>query len=117
MGRRSAGDGSLYYRADKGLWVAQHQGVYRYSKDEDKAKEKLEELLRVSDASKPENITVSTMLDQWFEFYSPNIKPASAKRYRELIRIYIKQEFGHLKLRTLTAYAVQKQYSKWLASG
>src|SRR5215212_5257339 len=108
MTRRSAGDGSLYYRADKGLWVAQHQGVYRYSKDEDKAKEKLEELLRVSDASKPENITVSTMLDQWFEFHTPNIKPASAKRYRELIRIYIKAAFGHIKVKQLTAYVVQQ---------
>jgi ligand-binding sensor domain-containing protein len=57
MTRRSAGEGSLYYRADKGLWVAQHQGVYRYSKDEDKAKEKLDKLLSNADASKPENIT------------------------------------------------------------
>jgi hypothetical protein len=39
MGRRNAGDGSLYFRQDKGLWVAQHNGVYRYSKDKDKAKQ------------------------------------------------------------------------------
>jgi hypothetical protein len=42
--------------------------VYRYSKGENKAKEKLDELLSKADASKPENITVSTMLDQWFEY-------------------------------------------------
>jgi integrase len=117
MSRRSAGEGSLYFRADKQLWVAQYNGVYRYSKDEDKAKEKLDELLSKADASKPENITVSTMLDQWFEYQSPNIKPATAKRYREVIRIYVKSAFGYIKLRTLTAYNVQQQYSKWLASG
>jgi ribosomal protein L20 len=38
MSRRgAAGDGSLYYKADKGLWVAQHEGVYRYSKDKARA--------------------------------------------------------------------------------
>jgi integrase len=115
--RRNAGDGSLYYRSDKGLWVAQHQGVYRYSKDKDKAQEKLHELLSKADASKPENITVSTMIDQWFDYQKQNIKPATAQRYREVIRIYVKPAFGHNKLRQLTAYAVQQQYSKWLASG
>jgi hypothetical protein len=116
MTRRSAGDGSLYYRADKDLWVAQYNGVYRYSKDEDKARDKLDELLSNADGSKPEKITVSTMLDQWYEYQSPNIKPATAKRYREVIRIYVKPAFGHIKLRTLAAYDVQQQYSKWLAS-
>ncbi len=116
MVRRNAGDGSLYYRADKELWVAQHQGVYRYSKDKDKAQEKLHELLSKADGSKPENITVSVLLDQWFDYQKQNIKPATAKRYREVIRIYVKPAFGHIKLRQLTAYAVQQQYSKWLAS-
>jgi integrase len=117
MTRRSAGDGSLYFREDKQLWVAQHQGVYRYSKGKDKAEEKLRELLSKADASKPENITVSTLLDQWFEYQKQNIKPATAKRYREVIKIYIKPALGHIKLKSLTAYAVQQQYSKWLASG
>ena len=117
MTRRSAGEGSLYFREDKQLWVAQYNGVYRYSKDEDKAKQKLEELLSKADPYKPENITVSTVLDQWFEYQSQNIKPATAKRHSEVIRIYIKPALGHVKLRTLTAYNVQQQYSKWLASG
>jgi hypothetical protein len=117
MSRRSAGEGSLYFRADKQLWVAQYNGVYRYGKDEDKAKEKLDKLLSNADASKPENITVNTMLDQWFGCQSPNIKPATAKRYREVTRICVKSAFGHIKLRQLTAYVVQQQYSKWLASG
>ena len=64
MARRNAGDGSLYYRADKKLWVAQYERVYRYSKDKDKAKAKLRQLLNQVEITKPENITVSTLLDQ-----------------------------------------------------
>ncbi len=98
MRRRSAGDGSLYYRADKRLWVAQYAGVYRYSKDKDKARAKLHELLTQSVAAKPENITVGTLLDQWLEFATPNLKPASIKRYSEIIRIYLKPALGQRKL-------------------
>jgi integrase len=115
--RRAAGAGSLYYRADKGLWVAQHEGVYRYSKDRAVAQAKLNELLAQTEASKPANITVSTLLNQWLAFASPNLKPASIKRYKEVIRIYLKPALGHCKLSSLSAYQVQQQYSRWLASG
>ena len=80
MTRRSAGDGSLYYRADKNLWVAQYNGVYRYSRNKDKAKAKLSELLNNAEASKPENITVATLLDQHLEYATPNLKFATVKR-------------------------------------
>ncbi len=46
MGRRSPGDGSLYYRTDKQLWVAQYNGHYRYSKDKAIAKAKPRNYLR-----------------------------------------------------------------------
>jgi integrase len=113
--RRSAGDGSLYFREDKQLWVAQYNGVYRYSKDKDKAKQKLRELLRASESVKPENITAATLLDQWLEYASPNLKPGTIKRYREAIKIYIKPALGNERVATITAYQVQQQYSKWLA--
>jgi hypothetical protein len=115
MKRRNAGDGSLYLRADKQLWVAQYNGVYRYSKDKDKAKDKLGELLSTAHASKPENITLSTLLDQWLEYASPNLKSATIKRYREAIKLYIKPAVGDVRVATLTAYQIQQQYSKWLA--
>ena len=104
MKRRNAGDGSLYFRADKQLWVAQYNGVYRYSKDKDKAKDTLGELLSTAHASKPENITVSTLLDQWLEYASPNLKSATIKRNREAIKIHIKPNLGGAKLATLSAY-------------
>jgi hypothetical protein len=73
MQRRAAGDGSLYYGADKGLWVAQHAGVYRYSKYEDKAREKVNDLLGGAGVAKRERITVSALLYQWLEFAIPNL--------------------------------------------
>ena len=117
MGRRNAGDGSLYYRADKQLWIAQYEGVYRYSEDRNKAKQKLDDLLSRAHDSKPGNITVSTLLDQWLEYASPNLKPATIKRYREVIRSHIRPSLGGAKLATLTAYQAQQQYSKWLSQG
>jgi hypothetical protein len=86
LGRRAAGDGSLYYRADNGLWVAQHQGVFRYSKDRAVAQAKLDALLSKAEASKPNTTTVCTLLEQWLAFASPNLKPASIKRYGEITR-------------------------------
>jgi Phage integrase, N-terminal SAM-like domain len=117
LARRNAGDGSLYYRADKKLWVAQYERVYRYSKDKDKAKAKLRQLLNQVEITKPENITVSTLLDQYLEYATPNLKFASVKRYREVIRLYIKPALGTAKTSELTAYQVQQQYSKWIAAG
>lgn len=118
MTRRSAGDGSLYYREDKQLWTAQYGGVYRYSKDKNKAKQKLDDLLRHAHDTKPDNITVSTLLDHWLEYATPNLKSATIKRYKEAIRIHIKPSpIGKAKVATLTAYRVQQQYSKWLSQG
>lgn len=116
MQRRTSGEGSLYYRADKGLWVAQHAGVYRYSKDEDKAREKLDKLLR-GDNEAEQNTTVSNLLDQWLGFAAPNLKTATIKRYKEVIRLHIKPAIGRRKLSSLTAYDVQRQYSDWLSQG
>ncbi len=64
MGRRSPGDGSLYYRTDMQLWVAQYNGHYRYSKDKAIARAKLRKLLIEAEESKPENISVATLIDR-----------------------------------------------------
>jgi len=50
-------------------------------------------------------------------FAAQNLKPASVKRYRETIKIYIEPALGGELVSTLSAYKVQEQYSKWLASG
>src|SRR5215217_9531281 len=100
MARRSPGEGSIYKRKD-GLWVAQINGTYRYAKTEADAKAKLYKLLAGIEECKPENITLSALMDRWFEYAAPNLKPATIKRYREAIQIYIKPNLGRTKLHKL----------------
>jgi integrase len=83
--RRSKGEGSVYQRRD-GKWCAQLNGQYKYSATEDSAKAKLYEMLAGVEESKPQNITVATLMDRWFEFAAPSLKPSTIKRYREAIQ-------------------------------
>jgi Phage integrase, N-terminal SAM-like domain len=94
MARRSTGDGSLYQRKTDGLWVAQYQGEYRYSKDKATVKSKLRKLMTEADEVRPKNITVGKYIDQWFDFAKPNLKPSTIKRYREAIEVHIRARFN-----------------------
>ena len=117
MSRRSAGDGSLYYRADKQLWVAQQNGKYRYSKDKATAQKKLHELLTQAEESKPQNITVSTLMDQWLEYAKPNLKFGTVQRYTEAITVHINPNIGGVKLHKLDALTVERVYAGMLSIG
>jgi integrase len=114
--RRPKGEGSVYQRKD-GKWCAQLNGQYKYSTTEDGAKAKLYQMLAGVEESKPQNITVATLVDRWFEYAIPNLKPSTIKRYREAIHIYVKPSLGHHKLHALTAFRVQSLYSKMLRDG
>src|SRR5918997_1095166 len=117
MSKRTAkGEGSVYQRKD-GKWCAQLNGQYRYSTTEDGAKAKLYQMLAGVEETKPQNITVATLMDKWFDYQAPNLKPSTIKRYREAIQIYVKPNLGHHKLHTLTAFQVQSLYSKMLKQG
>jgi integrase len=114
--RRSKGEGSVYQRKD-GKWCAQLNGTCKYSTTEDGAKAKLYQMLAGVEENKPENITVSTMVEKWFEYQTPNLKPSTVKRYREAIEIYVKPNLGNYRLHSLTALQVQSLYSKMLKNG
>ncbi len=117
MARRSPGDGSLYQRKTDGLWVAQYQGEYRYSKDKATAKSKLRKLMTDAEEVKPKNITVEKYIGQWFEYAKPNLKPSTIKRYREAIEVHIKPAFGSVKLHKLDTRTVQNMYGGMLRDG
>ncbi len=91
--RRAKGEGSVYQRKD-GKWCAQLNGQYKYSTTEDGAKAKLYQMLAGVEECKPQNITVATLMDRWFEYQEPNLKPSTIKRYREAIQIYVKPNLG-----------------------
>lgn len=116
MARRSPGDGSLYQRKD-GLWVAQYQGKYRYSKDKAAAKSKLRTLMTEAEATLPENITIGKYIGQWFDYAKPNLKPSTIKRYREAIEVHIRPSIGDTKLRKIDALTVENMYAGMLRDG
>jgi hypothetical protein len=117
MGRRSRGDGSIYKRKSDGLYVAQYKGRYRYSKDKATAKAKLLKLMTSAEEVVPENITTAAFMDRWMTFAEQNLKPATVKRYREAIKIYIKPNLGDKSLHKVDALTVQQMYSQMLTDG
>src|SRR5215217_2041372 len=117
MGRRHSGDGSIYKRKSDGLYVAQYKGKYRYSKDKATAKAKLLKLMTEAEESKPETITTAAFMDRWLTFAEQNLKPATVKRYREAIKIYINPCLGDRKLHKVDALTVQDMYSRMLRGG
>jgi integrase len=116
MARRKAGEGSVYQRKD-GSWVAQHEGVYRYAKDEATARQKLYKLLAGAEESRPENITVSRHLDDYFKYAQANLKPRTVKRYREAIEVHLKPALGKHKLHALDAQTIEDVYASKLQEG
>jgi integrase len=117
MGRRSRGDGSIYRRKSDGLYVAQYNGKYRYSKDKATAKAKLLKLMTSAEESKPETITIAAFIDRWLTFAEQNLKPATIKRYREAIEIYVKPNLGNTKLHKVDAITVQDMYASMQRNG
>jgi integrase len=112
MTRRIRGEGSVYQRKD-GYWVAQYEGHYRYAKTKKDAKKKLLELIKAGEVHKADNkTTVAAFMDRWMAFAEQNLKPATIKRYREAIEIYVKPNLGGKKLRKLDAITVQDMYAR-----
>jgi integrase len=117
MGRRSRGDGSIYKRKSDGLYVAQYKGKYRYSKDKATAKARLLKLMTSAEESKPETSTTAAFMDRWLTFAEQNLKPATIKRYREAIEIYVKPNLGNTKLHKVDALTVQDMYGQMQRDG
>jgi integrase len=117
MARRMKGAGSVYERKD-GYWVAQYKGQYRYAKTEREAKKKLLELIKAGETRKPgSKTTVAAFMDRWITFAEQNLKPATVKRYREVIEIHIKPNLGSNKLHKLDAMTVQDMYASMQHGG
>jgi integrase len=117
MTRRIRGEGSVYQRKD-GYWVAQYKGQYRYAKTTKDAKRKLLELIKAGEIHKPDSkITVSAFMDRWLAFAEQNLKPATIKRYRKAIEIYVKPSLGDTKLHKPDAITVQDMYAQMHRKG
>lgn len=119
-GRRTAGDGSLFQRAD-GMWCASIDLGYgpdgkrkRWtgrSMSKAKALAKLREAraeLSAAGSVSSKTRTVSSWLDYWLEnIAKPSIRPKTFREYERCVRLHLKPRIGSEKLALLTPQKVR----------
>jgi len=70
------------------------------------------------DVSRTDEHTVATWLRSWYDIYAkPNVRVATADRYRLMIEQYAIPRIGSIKLTKLTAHDLQKLYKELMESG
>lgn len=62
--------------------------------------------------TKPSKLTVGQWLDIWLDEYLGNVKPHTVTSYRTQCTIYIKPQFGAVKLTALNTNMIQKFYNE-----
>jgi integrase len=67
-----------------------------------------------SDAGK---VTVREFFDHWLVAVGPSLRPATARRYRDVARLHIVSQIGNLRLSKLTPNDVQRLYADRLDYG
>lgn len=128
MAKRSAGEGSLFQRAD-GRWCGQinlgWQGgrrvrKYFYGSSAEQARDALLKARADHAAGFPiaiERQTVGQFLERWLETVKASIRPRTFQSYEILVRRHITPELGSLRLDKLSAQHVQTLLSRESASG
>src|SRR5215211_7682697 len=62
-------------------------------------------------------LTLREFFDRWLESTAPTLRPATARRYRDVARLHIVGVIGNLRLAKLTPGDVQRLYADRLATG
>jgi integrase len=65
----------------------------------------------------PQDLTVSAWLDQWIQAHEVELKPSTAKTYRDKIRLYLKPAIGHERLQSLSPGRLSIVWRDMQASG
>jgi integrase len=62
-------------------------------------------------------VTVGEFLDNWLASVGPSLRPSTARRYRDVVRLHIISQIGSLRLGRLTPSDVQRLYANRLEAG
>jgi integrase len=62
-------------------------------------------------------LTVREFFERWLVAVAPSLRPSTARRYRDVVRLHIASQLGTIKLAKLTAADVQALYADRLAGG
>ena len=129
--KRANGEGSIRKRPD-GRWEGRYTAGYHpetgkriiknvLGKTQAECKAKLSAAIEAAkgiDVSRADEYTVATWLRSWYELYAkPNVRVATADRYRLMIEIYTIPRIGHIKLSKLTTRDLQKLYKDLMENG
>ena len=129
--RRANGEGNIRKRKD-GRWEGRYTAGYNpdtgkpiiknvLGKTQAEAKAKLaaaQQECEVLDVTRTDEYTVATWLRSWYELYAqPNIRTATADRYKLMIETYTIPRIGKIKLKKLTSRDLQKLYKELMEHG
>ncbi len=129
--KRANGEGNIRKRKD-GRWEGRYTAGYDpetgkriiknvLGKTQAEVKEKLAQAQQETaglDVGRSEDYTVATWLRSWYELYAkPNIRLATADRYRLMIETYTIPRIGKIKLKKLTSRELQKLYKDLMEHG
>ena len=129
--RRANGEGNLRKRSD-GRWEGRYTAGYDpntgkriiknvLGKTQAETKAKLAAALQeceVLDTTRTDEYTVATWLRSWYELYAqPNVRMATADRYKLMIETYTIPRIGKIKLKKLTSRDLQKLYKDLMERG
>jgi len=126
--KRASGEGAIRQRST-GLWEArvtvgwdQGKRIRRsvYGKTQREVVEKLVPFLaqvQRGEAPPSGTRTVGAFLEEWMEGLELRVRPSTAKRYRDLLRIYAIPALGTIKLRRLTPQQVEALLTRMRGAG
>ena len=129
--KRANGESNIRKRSD-GRWEGRYTAGYNaetgkriiknvLGKTQAECKAKLAAAMEATkgvDVSRADEYTVATWLRSWYDIYAkPNIRVATADRYRLMIEQYTIPRIGSIKLTKLTAHDLQKLYKELMESG
>lgn len=129
--RRANGEGNIRKRKD-GRWEGRYTAGYDpatgkriiknvLGKTQAEVKNKLAQAMESTkglDVARMDDYTVASWLAEWYELYAqPNIRIATAERYKMMVDIYTVPYLGNIKLAKLTAHDLQKLYKDLQENG
>jgi len=125
MGRRGAGEGSIFQRAD-GRWCAYitlgmgGERHHLYGRTRADVQRKLADARRTHDDGLPvvpDRKTVAEFLTEWLEGQRSRLRPGTWKRYEEYVRIHAVPSIGRVKLVALGPQHLSRLYGERIEAG
>jgi len=65
----------------------------------------------------PSKLTVGAWLDTWLELYNHDVKPSTLHEYTRTVELYLKPNFGAVKLSALTSEQITRVYNHLYKEG